>query len=269
MRVVIFAVCATATVATAAACGGGGPGEAGAPPVTVTVVQTETVGAEPPAESEAVDTGAADTGVVEPVATEPPAVEASEATVVQTGGGVAQDDQGNVSYGAELVNESDTHDAVALTLTVNILGEGNAILAADSQTFNVVPAGETVYLGGEVTVAKRETATGVETIVDVGSSAEAMYPLPTVQNLRYESDEYGGGTVRGEIVNDLESPLSDFARINVALFGEGGEIVGGGYGFLDAPLPPGRRTAFDIFIVAPPTVPVTDVKGSMDNEITE
>ena len=66
--------------------------------------------------------------------------------------------------------------------------------------------------------------------------------------------------------NNLDSPLSQFARITAVVFTASGRVVGGGYTYLDADLPPTRRAAFSTDISGSPSS-AGYARASMDNSI--
>jgi hypothetical protein len=238
---------------------GGDKGSSAARTVTVTVQATG-----------ASTTQAAQTDG-EGAATEPapePESESEEAVVAVSKMGFSQDEHGEVGYGFVLVNNSAQEDALDVTVTVNVLDASGTIIATEAEAINVIPAGETFYLGG-ATYASGEKADQLEPIVAVGSSEEASYPLPAVSRVRLINEEYLGLRVRGEVENTLDQPLSQLARIGIVVFDSRGEVVGGGFTFLDADLPPGRRASFDAGngVGAIPPNRAESAMASVDNEV--
>ena len=254
MRSVVSAVAVSFAAVVAAACGSE-KGQEAAATVTVTVVATTDDGP--------------DAATVEG---EPPeaADDAAVAEVVPAKTGVSQGDGREIGYGIVLENRSANEDALDVTVTVNILDAAGDVIATEAERINVIPAGETFYLGGASYGDERTRAVALETIVDVGSSEPAAYPLPQVTKVTVTRDEFLGYRVRGEVVNNLDQPLSSFAKIGIVLFDERGEVVGGGFTFLDAELPPGRRAGFEAGngISAAPGGRVSEARASVNNEVT-
>ncbi len=85
--------------------------------------------------------------------------------------------------------------------------------------------------------------------------------------VRLVKDPYVGLSVNGQVQNNLDAALSQFARISAVVFNASGRIVGGGYTYLDADLAPGRRAAFSVDITASPSS-ASYARASMDNSIT-
>jgi len=55
-----------------------------------------------------------------------------------------------------------------------------------------------------------------------------------VTRVRLVKDPYVGLSVNGQVQNNLDAALSQFARISAVVFNASGRIVGGGYTYLDA-----------------------------------
>jgi hypothetical protein len=215
-------------------CGGEKGATAGAT-VTVTVQATDDE-----TDTSPVDTLEAPTTVT---TTESSAATPEDAEIAVRKAGVAQSDGGEVGYGMVLQNLSATDDAIDVTVTVNLLDGSGAILATEAESVNVIPASTTYYLGGSSSVSEGKVAK-LEPIVAVGSSETAQYTLPKVSRVKLIEQEYFGLTVRGEVENTLDQPLSQFAKIGVVVFDAAGKVIGGGFAYLDADLPPGRRAGF-------------------------
>jgi hypothetical protein len=253
----------------AAACGGSPGREAGA---TVTVTQPITVTVGEPASSPPSDTASdepAGEGTVEEevVESEPSEPVDTQAEVVQTKAGFSQDGE-SISYGVVLRNQSETQDAINVQVTVNVVGKDGTILASDSDYINVVPADTEYFHGGDTFVAGNDEADSVETIIAVERSEAASYTLPKVSSVRISMDEYLGLEVRGEVENTLDGPLSDFARIGIVAFDDAGNVVGGTFTYLNAPLPPGRKAAFSTYLSASPDN-AASAEATIENEVAD
>jgi hypothetical protein len=266
-RGILASVCALSLIGVAgfliAACGGQ-PGSSAGATVTVTAA-APTVTVTAPVETE--DPATTDLAETAPVEAEDAESAAVAAEIVQVKAGFAQTGEA-VGYGLVLQNRSGTDDALDVTVTANILSGDGTILSSDSQVITVIPAGMKAFLvGGETFLNGGDEAASVEAIIDVGRSETATYELPVVTKVRAEIDEYETLTVRGQVENPLDAPLSAFARINIVLFGDGGEVIGGGFTFLDAPLPPGRKAAFDSYMSAVPAQEIVRADATMVNEV--
>ena len=192
----------------------------------------------------------------------------TDATVVVDGAGFALGKYKQVGYGLVLNNTSTISDAIDVLVTVNLIDKSGAILKTDNATLNLIPAGDTFYFGGMLGVSKGDKPSKMEAFVDVGSSEDAQYRLPTVTHVRVIKDQYVGVQVRGQVKNDWEDgSLSSSARIGCVLFDASGTVVGGGFGYLMASLPPGRTAAVEL-VIGPSATPASRVSRaelSIDN----
>ncbi|MCX6372664.1 MAG: hypothetical protein NTX16_06200, partial [Actinobacteria bacterium] len=188
-----------------------------------------------------------DAAVSAPGQTSPsPASASTEAEVVVDGAGFALGDYRQVGYGLVLKNPS-SMDASDVQVTVNLMDKSGAILETDNTRLSLIPAGDTFYFGGQIQVAKGDKPTKMEAFVDVGDSIAAEYRLPNVTHVKVIDQEYVGVTVRGQVKNDWEDgTMSAGARIGCVLFGDSDKVVGGGFGYLMAALPPGRTAAIRV-----------------------
>jgi len=191
-----------------------------------------------------------------------------EAVVAVAKIGFSQGDNDEIGYGLVLKNQSAKEDALDVEVTINLLDRSGTIVATEAERINVIPAGGTFYLGG-ASYATGEKAVKIEPIVAVGSSDSAQWSLPKVSRVRLVEQEYLGLSVKGQVENTLDQPLSQIAKIGVVVFDKRGNVVGGGFTFLDADLPPGRSASFDAGngVNAIPPRKAAKASASVDNEV--
>jgi hypothetical protein len=72
----------------------------------------------------------------------------------------------------------------------------------------------------------------------------------------------GGVVVLGEVENTGATPLSPLARITAVLYDAHGTVVGGGYGYPVADVPPGARIGFTVF------APVVPAAGPLSAQVS-
>lgn len=241
-----------------AACGQVGKEAAGT--VTVTVAQTVTVGAADTGQAEVTEQAKTEEAATDSVTTTEGASSEPTLTIVKSGWG---QDEGSTNYSIEVKNESATDDALEIIATVNLVG-GDTVLATDTQYLNVIPAGATVFISGQPSVEGQANITGIDAIVEFDHAEAATYPLPKVSKVRV-THEYGSVVIRGEVENNLDGRLSDFAQINAAAFDSGGNILGGCFTFLSSSLPPGRKAAFECYLYSNQGKKIETARATMDN----
>jgi hypothetical protein len=195
----------------------------------------------------------------------PPPPPPKQATVVVQASGFSQDGS-DASYGVVLRNTSPTQDALDVEVTTNFDDASGTILDTESETISVIPAHTTYYLGGDGSLESSARVVRLEVNPTVGQSAHTNYPLPIVSRVGLTRDLYLGLTVHGQVENNLDAPLSQFAQITTVIFSPSGRVVGGGFTYLDADLPPGRSAAWSTNITATPHS-AGYARASMENSI--
>jgi hypothetical protein len=169
-------------------------------------------------------------------------------------------------FGIVLRNVSPDEDALDVQVTVNILDAGGRIVKTEVEYFIAIPAGMTYYAGGE-TIYEGAQPARLEVRTSVRERQKKSIPaLPTVQNVRV-TEGFLGAELAGEVVNPYTRPLSDLARITFACFDAAGNVIGGGYTFSDADVPPGSRIGFDTFIEGLSAAQIASVQVSVEPEV--
>ncbi|HXH35941.1 MAG TPA: hypothetical protein VNJ54_16295 [Plantibacter sp.] len=150
-----------------------------------------------------------------------------------------------LGYGIVLRNASPDQDAFNVQITVNVVDGANRILKSESSYIAMVPASSPYYFGGRLSVNPNETPAKLEITVRVGEGKKKALPLPPVSNLRVFDSGYGSIRVAGEFSNPYTKPMSSIAYISIVLFDAAGSIIGGGFTFPSAEVPPGGRIGFE------------------------
>jgi len=159
-----------------------------------------------------------------------------------------------VGYGLVLRNTSTNLDASQVKVTCNLLDGSGTILNTRIETLGLVPSGKQFYLGGDYFGADAAQVRKLETYVDVGESLPAQYWLPKATHVRLVDQEYFGVTVVGQVTNaTTDGTMSMATEIGCVLFNRQDQVIGGGYGYLDSDLKPGRSMAFKIINGTPAT----------------
>ena len=172
-----------------------------------------------------------------------------------------------VDYGIVLRNTTPGRDARNVQVTVTAVGAQNAVLDSDASTVLSIPAGSTYYVGGHSVYPGSAVTARIEAFVQVGQSApQGGASPPPPANVRLEPSSLGGVEVLGEVKNTTATPLSSLARITAVLYDSQGRIVGGGYGYPDADVPPGARIGFEVFAVGVPSGLATSAQVSIEPE---
>ena len=146
------------------------------------------------------------------------------------------------SYGIALRNPT-AQDATDVTVQVNFIGQGGDVLSTENADIVGIPAGRTVYVGGDTdTSGDRPVRMQVRANADAGADAGTV-ALPKTAGAKLLHDEYGGFTVRVQVQNTLDKPLSAISDVFAVLLDQGGHIVGGVSGYPENDIAPGSRAA--------------------------
>lgn len=171
-----------------------------------------------------------------------------------------------VSYGLVLANESPDEAALGVTVTVNFVDGQNRLLGTDSNALEAVPANGVFYFGDEASTEIGGTVARVEPIIQIRESRRNTLPSLSATNVRTLRGEEGETRVFGELANTSSRTLSPIARISAVFFDSQGAIVGGGYTFPEAAIPPGTRQSFVITVFGVPASRIATVEVSVEPE---
>jgi hypothetical protein len=152
---------------------------------------------------------------------------------------------GGVSFGLILSNPSQNTDASNVDVQVNLIGARGDVLATAPSNIIGVPAGEQFVIGGEAdTKGDRVDRLEVTVTAEAGSKAGTI-ALPEVAGAKLSRDEFGL-SVRVEVRNTLDEPLSSISDVFAVLRGADGKIVGGVSGFPAGDIQPGGRASVEL-----------------------
>lgn len=171
-----------------------------------------------------------------------------DAQVVVNESGFTQDGE-TVSYGAVIENTSLESEVGDVQVSVSAVDANGDVLGTDDVRLTGLPADTTFNLGGTVSVAESDDVDKLDVAITTGPSSPTEHVMPEASNVRVSRDEGGGyvtTTVRAQITNTLDEPLSSLARVSCVLRGPGGEIVGGAFTFPSAEIPPGQKRGVEL-----------------------
>lgn len=155
--------------------------------------------------------------------------------------GFSRQEGGSVSYGIVIRNPG-PQDAVGVEVQINLLAADGGVAATETARLEGIPAGKTVNVGGE-TDAEGERVGRLEITVKAGSGEDAgAVTLPKVSRIRISRDDFGL-SVRAQVTNTLEEPLSSISDVFAVLRDRKGKVVGGLSGYPDNDIAPASRAA--------------------------
>lgn len=171
-----------------------------------------------------------------------------------------------IDLGLVLRNVSPDETAFRVQVTVNLVDAANRVLKTESNYIEAIGPDAPYYFGTETYLSEASTVARLEVQAQVGESAARSVAVPPVANLRVFADSYSGTHVAGEYSNPTSRPLSSLARISAVFFDGPGRVVGGGFSYPTAALPPGARAGLDIWASAVPASAVTNALVSIEPE---
>jgi hypothetical protein len=153
-----------------------------------------------------------------------------------------------LSYGVVLKNTSPTEDARNVYVIVNMVGADGSLIGSRSQTIDVVPAGSVFPLGNSLQLRTQSAVTHLELTIRVGAhQPKSTQVVPALANVRVLPNIYDPGwvgEVDGEVVNDNTPKTLSSAQLSVVVLDAAGVPLGGGTGYVYAPVPFGSRFVF-------------------------
>ena len=154
-----------------------------------------------------------------------------------------------VSYGVILANESKKRDALDVNVLVNFVMADNYLIGSASNRVGDIAAGTQHAVGGELQFPGGAPIARLEVVVKIGRGGPATHTKPGVSAVRIEPSIFEPqwcGSVEGEIQNDSPVRNLQSAELSTVVFDADGNIIGGGYGYGGAYLPPAARVFFKI-----------------------
>ncbi len=173
----------------------------------------------------------------------------------------------DLGYGLVLQNTSPDEDALNVAITVNVVDASNVIIESDSNTIQAIPASSTYYFGDEMFPNGPATPAGLQVVIQTGSQALKSLALPPVANVRLTDYILGGTEIDGEFSNPFQKPISGVARITGVIFDSAGNVIGGGFTFPNADVPPGSRIGFSIGVSSVQPVRAASAQVSVEPEL--
>jgi hypothetical protein len=153
-----------------------------------------------------------------------------------------------LSYGVVLKNTSTTEDAHDVYVIVNMVGADGSLIGSRSQTIDLVPADSVFPLGNSLQLRTQAAVTHLELTIRVGAhQPKSTQVVPDLANVRVLPNPYDPGwvgEVDGEVVNDNTPKTLASAQLSIVVLDAAGVPLGGGTGYVYAPVPFGSRFVF-------------------------
>ena len=170
---------------------------------------------------------------------------ASDIAIVKQGFG--QDDQ-EAGFGMLIENPNGGFAVENSQYHVTAFAEDGHVLVTDEGYVEVLLPNQTLGVGGDLWLGEGMEIAHVEIQVKAGSFVESeQIPYFTAENITYQADEYFP-QVTGQIISPYTKDITDL-RVSAIAYDEAGEIIGGGFTYLDF-VPANGKAAVEVSITS-------------------
>lgn len=170
--------------------------------------------------------------------------DADEPSIAKQGFG--QDDY-QIGYGALIVNGNADYSIERSQFHVNFFAEDGALVGTEEGYIDVLLPGQTLGLAGSTLVDDGIVVARAEVQLKAGDY-EKTDPLPgfTAENVNYIPDRFSA-KVTGQVVSPYTKDIT-YLRVMAIAYNEAGDIIGGGFTYLDF-VPAGGKAAAEVSVV--------------------
>jgi hypothetical protein len=152
-----------------------------------------------------------------------------------------------LSYGVQLRDPNAAKDAQSVTVLVNFLDGSGSVLQTATSTVGQIAASSTFNLGASAHLPVQTSVARLEIVVQTTAWVPHTLHKPALENVHIVPSQFEPswvGSVDGDLINDHPTSTLTNAQVSVVLFDAGGNVIGGGNGYVFASLPPGTRAFF-------------------------
>ena len=170
---------------------------------------------------------------------------ASDLILSKYGWGQSEDELG---YGMLIENPNPNHTVESAMYHLTAYAEDGSVVAVDEGYVNLLLPGELHGQGGDLYLEEGVTVSNVDVQIRNGRF-EPSEPLPffTAENIAHLPGDFSD-TVTGRITNPFDQDISD-VRVSAILYNEAGDIIGGGFTFLDF-VPASGAAPAEVFVTS-------------------
>lgn len=139
----------------------------------------------------------------------------------------------NAGFGLVIENTNSNYSIENSQYRITFFAEDNTVLETDEGYINLVLPGQTLGVGGEVFLDEDQAISHIESQLFVGDYIEPSGEVPqfSSENVTFSSGSFSS-QVTGFIVNPSNQDITNLL-VSAITYNENGEIIGGGYTFLD------------------------------------
>ena len=159
-----------------------------------------------------------------------------------------------VAYGVELVNVSYEHDAVGVSVMLQLRDAHGRSLGRRSLHLGAVSAATTFFVAGRMPIAAGADAEALTVAVRLRASGGRRLFLPVAADVQLRRDRAGRLGLTGRLTAS-STALTARSRIYAVIFDDAGRIVGGGeeavMSATGTEVAPGQTAAFELPDLSP------------------
>lgn len=137
-----------------------------------------------------------------------------------------------VGFGMLVENPNDGRAVERSQYHITVFSQEGTVLETEEGYINILLPNQVLGVGGELILDEDATAASAEIEILSGDFVESEpLPLFSAENVAYKPDDYYP-RVTGEIINPYSQDVTDL-RVDSIGFDESGEIIGGGFSYLE------------------------------------
>ncbi|OGO73407.1 MAG: hypothetical protein A2Z49_08795 [Chloroflexi bacterium RBG_19FT_COMBO_56_12] len=170
---------------------------------------------------------------------------AQNIAIVKSGYG---QDGNEVGYGVLIENPNNGFSLESSMYHINLYGDDGNIIAVEEGYVNTLLPSQTLGIGGDIYIDEGLTVASADFQIKSGNfEPSEVIATFTSENISYKSSSYFP-TVTGEIASPYSKDITNLYVYAIA-YNEAGEIIGGGFTFLDF-VPANSKAAVEVSITS-------------------
>lgn len=180
--------------------------------------------------------------------------------------GYGQDGRSS-GYGLIIENPNSAYSIENSQYHITFFAEDDTVIETEEGYINLVLPEQTLGIGGEVFLSEGQTVSRMEAQLQAGDFIETAEQLPqfSSENITFSQGTYSS-QVTGFIVNPYTQDVTNL-RVSTIAYNESGEIIGGGFTFLDFAAA-NSKSAVEVSITTS-SIPVTVELYAVPTSLTE
>jgi len=166
-----------------------------------------------------------------------------------------------VGYGLIFENPNPDYIVEQTMYHITAYGDDGTILAATDNYIDILLPNQTLGVGGDLYLKEGDVIAKIETEIRSGNfNASQDMPGFTSENAAFLPDEYVP-QISGEIISPYDKDI-EYLRVSAIAYNEAGDIIGGGYTYLDF-VPAKSKSAVSVYVTVSETPAKVELYASV------